>query len=362
MASDSSCVRRKAVVLKIFWLPERKDSAAESGTESGTESGSEFSSESGFETLPVSCSVLWFVSSGVLETWLSGDSGTSVRVVSSCAVSGAEACLRLCAGEQSQGVGFAPGVIHAADDSLVAGQLDIFAEQQIACPNQRMEPVYRQNQEAQGLEQMVSPGDMCLLVGQYMGQLVAAQIVVYINLRSENAQNKGRSRKLTLADIVPEACRSAHFQAQADKTSRQIQKHDKDAGEPDAGGDESDDLQRIGAGLGRGGKGGGDHGIELRVHGGNAAGDSRCRTLQNRFRNGLGAGNQAERTGQCKGTEQANPHQHPQKTANPPGSFPENDAKQQHSENQPACADAEIDTSEKNGTHSIPPIVMFSFR
>ena len=65
----------------------------------------------------------------------------------------------------------AGGERHVAVDSLVAGQLDVPAQQHVGQPQHGVEPVDRQQQEAQRLPPVVAPHKMRALVGEHMGKL-----------------------------------------------------------------------------------------------------------------------------------------------------------------------------------------------
>ena len=108
------------------------------------------------------------------------------------------------AGEKCLGVGFLRRGIHIADDPLVAGQLNVAAQQNIGHPQQGVEPVDRQQQKSQGLPPVVAAAQMCLLVGDDILCLPLVHVVGKVDVGTEEAKDKGGVHRLTSPNVVAE--------------------------------------------------------------------------------------------------------------------------------------------------------------
>ena len=107
-------------------------------------------------------------------------------------------------GEECLGVGFLCRGIHIADDPLVAGQLNIAAQQDIGHPQQGVEPVDRQQQKAQGLPPVVAAAQMCLLVGDDVLGLPLVHVVGEVDVGAEEAEDKGGVHRLAPPNVLPQ--------------------------------------------------------------------------------------------------------------------------------------------------------------
>lgn len=83
----------------------------------------------------------------------------------------------------------------------------------------------RQQEETKRLPPMVSAANVCLLMCDYMAQILPVHIVGKIYPRSEQAQHKRRGHILALEDVVPEDNCLADFTAQTPIADYSIQEN-----------------------------------------------------------------------------------------------------------------------------------------
>ena len=129
---------------------------------------------------------------------------------------GCDASARETAVEQRLRIGREALLIHAADDRLVAGRLDIAGKQDEGQPAQRIEPVDGKEQERKRLPDMVPALQMHLFVGKDRSQRFPFHRGRNIDPRAENAENERRIH--FVAGIDAASCRHrsgngpSHFQ------------------------------------------------------------------------------------------------------------------------------------------------------
>ena len=113
------------------------------------------------------------------------------------------------------------------DDLFITGKLNVTAQQDIGKPQQRVEPMNRQQEETKGFPPMVFASNMRLLMGDNVFQILSVQFERQINSRLDDAKHKRGIYILTLEDVVLVANSSIDLSAQSPITDCCIeQKHD----------------------------------------------------------------------------------------------------------------------------------------
>ena len=92
--------------------------------------------------------------------------------------------------QQGGGVGFPLVQLHELHHPLVAGDLDVLAQQDIGCPHQRIEPVQCQRQKAHHLEPVVALVQMGAFVGENVTLFLGSHAHGDVDIRADEAQNK----------------------------------------------------------------------------------------------------------------------------------------------------------------------------
>ena len=101
-------------------------------------------------------------------------------------------------GQQGAGVAGARLRRQGPEHPLVAGGLQVPAEEPPGQPQHRVEPVDGRRQEEQGLPQEVPPAQVEPLVGQDIAPLRLPQPLGQVDFRRKEAQHKGRAGQLAL--------------------------------------------------------------------------------------------------------------------------------------------------------------------
>ena len=103
-----------------------------------------------------------------------------------------------------QGGGVLGGVLgaKAPDDGLVAGGLQIPAEQAVGQPEKGVAPVQAQRQPGQGLGQVIPPPQVGLLVEKDVGPVLGVQPHGEIDFRGENTADKGGGNLIGLIEVA----------------------------------------------------------------------------------------------------------------------------------------------------------------
>ena len=226
---------------------------------------------------------------------------------------------------------------------LIAGQLNIPAKEHIGKPQQRIEPVNSQEQKAQGLPPVVPAGNVSLLMGGHRLPVFHFQGIGQVDPGSEEAQDKGRCRKLTLVNISFQPYRCCHFSTKVPVADSSIEQHRQDTQQPEICPYGNQNLQGIGTGPGFRCEDFRDDRIHGIVQRGNSRGNLRCPICHNARADGLGAGNQTQRTFQGERAQQPQGHYTPQQHRNPPGGFFQHQPQGQHRQDQPTGRYAHID-------------------
>ena len=253
------------------------------------------------------------------------------------------------AAEQGRGVGllFSGAVI--ADHLLVAGQLDVPAQQKIGQPHGGIEPVDRQQRKAQGLPPVIPAGDVCLLVGDHMAPGGLIQVGGQVDLRTEQAENEGR------ADAVAEehaVSRDGFPYLPPDPVTgdHRPQAHDHHTQHPDVGEHRQPDLQGIDTGTRCRSERFGIHGVYNVVHDRHAAVNDGGLVKEAFGWDDLRAGDQTE-GGFEAAEDQPQGHQRPEGADHPPGRFLQKQPCQYHAQHHPDGGNAGVQHIEKQIGH-----------
>ena len=214
-----------------------------------------------------------------------------------------------------------------SDHGFIARQLDIPAQQHIAEPHHRVEPVDRQQQEAQRLPQVVAPAQVRLLVGNDVLPVAAVHAIWEINSRTDRTEHERRINPLRLVDVSPQADRLAYPVPQPQRADHGIQEQCGSSREPDPGEDRKPALRR--GSRAAGGCGRADL-CRLRLRG------DGCRT------DGLCAWKQAQRAFDGKRENQPHSDDAPKQDVEPLGCSAQAETQKKHCKHKPACADAHV--------------------
>ncbi len=153
--------------------------------------------------------------------------------------------------DQGEQIVFSLPLLHISDDSLVAGQFDIPAQQSIGRPQKRMEPVDGEEAERKSFYQVVLSGEMGVFMCDHMGERLPVHMKRNVDSGGSQTEKEGGSRKFTLPDIIPEQYGGAHLSAQAQVAENHMTEHQKDAGKPEDDSAACQNVERFGAGSPR---------------------------------------------------------------------------------------------------------------
>ena len=237
--------------------------------------------------------------------------------------------------------------VKTLDDPLVAGQLQIPAQQDIGQPQQGLEPIDAQQHKAQQLPPVVPAGDMGPLVGQHMLQVLVGETKGHIDPGPRQAQHEGRGDLFALIDVVPKPDRRGHPAAQPQIAQSRVEKQGRRPGQPEKRQNGNPDLQRVGAGSRIGRKVLLERRIDDPVHGLHTAGNGRSRRPLDVQGHGLGAGQQAPDRLHRHRAQEPQGHHGPEQQPRPLGRFFQQQPQHQHRQHQPARRDGQIDHPQK---------------
>ena len=243
--------------------------------------------------------------------------------------------------------------VQLPDHLLVAGPLDVPAQQGVGRPQQGVEPVDGEEQEAQRLPPVVAPADVSPLMGDHIGQVPLRHPVGQVDGGAQQAQDEGGVRPLGLPDVLPQKGGGGHPAAQVRIAHQGIEQQEDHPRQPEPGQDKGPDLGGVGAGRRRRGQGLRQNGVDGAVEGGDAAVDPGHGGVEDLRRQGLGAGQEAQGALDGDRTEQPQGHQPPEETEAPPGRPPEDRPQRQHHQHQPAGGEALVDQLEKDRFHGL---------
>ena len=139
------------------------------------------------------------------------------------------------AGHQCAGVCRPLGGRGVFQHHFVAGALHVAAQQDIRRPEDRVEPVDRQQQKRQRFPHMVPAVDMAPFVGEHLGKVLLRHGFRHINAGREHAQHEGRRPVGAAIDIVLYAGGGAEPPAHTQQAKGHVQRHAAHARQPDGG-------------------------------------------------------------------------------------------------------------------------------
>ena len=156
--------------------------------------------------------------------------------------------------QQGLGIGGPLGPVHIPHHPLVAGQLNVPAQQDIRRPDQGVEPVYRHQQMAQRLPPVVPAAQMGPLVAQHALQGLPLQPRGQIHPGPENAQDKGGGDVVAEVNLLPHPDGGRHLPPQPQIAHSRPAQHRRHAHQPYPGQVRQGDPRSGGGRLhGRGG-------------------------------------------------------------------------------------------------------------
>ena len=260
--------------------------------------------------------------------------------------------------------------VHPADHLLVAGQLQIPAQQEISGPNQGIKPMETKGQPAQGLGPMIPPPDVALLMGQHIVRRLRRQIRRQINPGPDQPQHKGGIRFFGPINVVPPAAGVFHPSAQPPGGKDAPSSQRRGAGQPDPG-QNSGPARLFPPLFGRDGsrlpgfrfcfrlrrRGLGQRRVDRAVEDGNAAANLNRRNLAQIRRDSVNAGRQAPGVDRRRGAQQPQPHQGPKEAEQPPRRPAQQEPQRHRRQNQPRGGQTHVENRDKQSFHVIPPCI-----
>ena len=139
------------------------------------------------------------------------------------------------AGHQCAGVCGPLGGRGVFQHHFITGALHVAAQQDIRRPEDRVEPVDRQQQKRQRFPHMVPAADMAPFVGEHLGKVLLRHGFRHINAGREHAQHEGRGPVGAAIDIVLYAGGGAEPPAHTQQAEGHVQRHAAHARQPDGG-------------------------------------------------------------------------------------------------------------------------------
>ena len=144
---------------------------------------------------------------------------------------------------------------------LVAGQLDVPAQEHIAQPQGGVEPVDRQQQKAQGLPPVIPAADVGALMGEDMAADGLVQTGRQVDVRAEQTKEEGGVDPVAEENARLQQHGFAHLPPDAQAGYQRPERHGSHAQKPEVGEDGNPDLQGIDTGAGGGAQGLGIDGV-----------------------------------------------------------------------------------------------------
>ena len=164
-------------------------------------------------------------------------------------------CLaRYTARKQHRGIGLDGALVHRADHPLIAGQLNVAAEQRIGEPQHGVEPVNRKQREAQRLPPVVTPREMRPLMREYILPLHLVQTGGQVDAWFYNAEDERRGNGIAKINVILNGERYTHAPTQPKITHERIEQHGSKADEPHPACEIRPHIERVDACQRRGGK------------------------------------------------------------------------------------------------------------
>ena len=244
--------------------------------------------------------------------------------------------------------------VHAAQHALVAGQLDVAAEQGIGKPQQRVEPVDRQQGKAQRLPPVVTPREVRALMREHTPPLRLVQRGGQIDARAQDAEDERRGDLVANINILPQRNGGAHAPPQPQIAHERVEQHRREADEPHPAREIGPHIEQVDACQRRGGKALAQRRVHRVVDELHAARDGRCGIeLHDLGAEGLRARDQAQRALDGERQHQAQRDHAPEQDVHPLRGPFKHEAQHQHDQHQPARRNAQIEELEKNNAHTL---------
>ena len=222
---------------------------------------------------------------------------------------------------------------------LVAGHLHVPAEEEVGGPQHRVEPVDAEEQKGQGLDEVVLPADVDLLVAEDIPPLLLGEAQGQVDPGPEKAQDKGGGDPVAFPDVPLPQHRPPEPLPEAQVGEDAVGQQKDKARLPDQVPDLQPKLHRVG-GSRRGGRG--QALVHRLVEEPEAALDLRLWGVDDLLGDGLGPGHQAEGAGEGHRTDQPEQHHRPQGVGKDLRGPAEEQSPRHHQEGRPGRPDAHI--------------------
>ena len=257
--------------------------------------------------------------------------------------------------EQGLGVGLFDLGAQLPDHPLVAGQLNIPAQQDIGDPHQRLKPIDRQQEVGQELDPVVPAPKMGPLVGQNAGPALAVQALRQVDPGPEQPQQKGGVDLPAQPDAVSLRHGLRYTAAQPQPAHQGPEEQERHADKPErraAGGDPPGIAHGPGDAL-----------IDVvpqvvvdrRAEEWQAAVYPGGAGVQGCLGDGLRAGDEAQGALDGEGAQQPQPHQPPQQAPCGLGGPFQRQTQDDDRQNQPSRRDTPVPEGQKQVFHITPP-------
>ena len=233
--------------------------------------------------------------------------------------------------------------VHIPDDLLITGQFNVPAQKHISHPQQRMEPIHRQQQEAQEFPPVVSTVDMGLFMSDNMGHGILVQIRRQVDLGMYYPQDKREAGPLAAIKVTLHSNCCAYTLSQTDIAANCIEQQNSNTHHPNGRRNGNPNLERIDAVFRSRCRTLLQNGIYNGIERGNTAVNGGDWVQQRLRRDGLGAGNQAPNALQSERAQQPYGHQAPQQKAGPLGRFFQKQPQHQNRQHQPSGGNSTVE-------------------
>ena len=243
----------------------------------------------------------------------------------------------------------------ALHDALIAGQFHVAAEEDESDPQDRVEPVDGEEQERRGLDPVIPPCDVRLLVREDEGKIPVTQGEGDIDAGADDPEHERRIRPVGEKDVSVEKNGFPHPAPEHARADGGIEKHDRDPEDPHRRRGRTPDLERIRAVFRRRREGSHD-GLRGNVDHRDPGGQGRRIAQKDLRRDNLGGREQAQHALEREGQHEPDPDQSPQDGKQPLRRFlHEKSARQKHDERQDPRGDAHVEHAQEDVSHAWPP-------
>ena len=263
--------------------------------------------------------------------------------------------------QQRLGIARALRDVHCAYHALVAGELDVAAEQRIGQPDQRVVPVCGQNEPAQRLYDVVTARDVRPLVRQHLRKRAAVKAEGQVYPGPEEPQYKGGIDALAFKGISLEPDRLSDPPPQPQIACQRPEQHDRRTRQPDHRREGQQHLQRVDARGGARGESARKDRVNRLVQHAETGVKLRLGVGHDAPRQGLGAGDEAQGALNAHRQHQPQADDRPQQQPEPLRRLFEQDAEHNDDKNKPARGDAHVHCLDEYVSHlHRPPCIRLS--